>query len=106
MPSEMAQRAQLGPWVVEGRRYVRSLPPELEAAYIYVSDGGHSLIVLIDELVEGDNVDDYLLPVPVRLVLALGYRVDDRGYVHVRMGEGMSYDSRIGLTLPEGYDEW
>ena len=104
--SDMLHRAQLERWHVKGKRY-HDLPPELEHAYAYISDQGHTIIVLIDELMQaGEHVDDYLLPVPVRLVLHMGYNVDANGYVHLRMGQGMSYDSRIGLTLPEGYDEW
>lgn len=104
--SDMVRRAHLEAWHVEGRRYTRSLPPELEAAYAYISDSGHSLIVLIDELVEGPNVDDYLLPVPVRTVLRLGYRVDDNGIVHVRSGPGVSYSREVGLVVPEEDEEW
>jgi len=105
--SDMVRRAQLERWHVPDMRYHSPLPRELEHAYAYISDQGHAIIVLIDELVPaGEPVDDYLLPVPVRLVLAMGYNIDANGYVHLRMGDGMSYDRRIGLRIPEGYDEW
>lgn len=103
----MVQRAQLEAWEVPGKVYPTPLPKELEAAYAYISDQGHAIIVLIDELVPaGGNPDDYLLPVPVRLVLELGHTVDDTGRVHIKMGQGMSYELPLGLEIPEGYDEW
>lgn len=106
MPS-MVQRAHLEAWEVPGKVYPRLLPRELEEAYAYLSDQGHTIIVLIDEMVPpGKDPDGYLLPVPVRLVLDLGYTVDATGYVHIRMGPGMSYSHEIGLEIPEGYDEW
>ncbi|MFA7124978.1 MAG: hypothetical protein WC129_03030 [Sphaerochaetaceae bacterium] len=99
---DLIRRAKLERYVVPGRRYPRPLPSELEAAYVYTRDGGHSiLIVLENEYIEGTPAEGYLVPAPVRAVLRAGYRVRD-GLVWCTL----PYSSEVGLLTEDGDDEY
>lgn len=98
----LIHRAGLERYVLPGRRYHSALPPELEAAYCYTVDGGHSVIVVLEnEYVEGSPVEDWLVPAPVRAVVRAGYTVRD-GLVWCRL----PYSREIGLLTREEDDEW
>jgi hypothetical protein len=95
-------RAGLERYIVPGRRYHSALPPELEAAYCYTVDGGHSVIVVLEnEYVEGSPVEGWLVPAPVRAVLRAGYQVRD-GLVWCRL----PYSSEVGLLTESEDDEY
>ncbi len=98
----LIRRAGLERYVVPGRQYPKPLPPELEAAYCYTVDGGHSVIVVLEnEYVEGTPVEGGLVPAPVKSVLRAGYTVRD-GLVWCRL----PYSSEVGLLTPPEDDEY
>jgi hypothetical protein len=82
-PQALIRLAGLERYVVPGRHYPAPLPPALEASYCYTSDGGHSVIVVLENeypaaAAEQDPlvpISDYLVPAPVRTVLRRGYTV-------------------------------
>jgi len=52
--------------IVRGKKYHSPLSFELEDAYCYTKDGGHSIIVVIEsEHKEGEPVEKFLVPAPV-----------------------------------------
>ena len=59
---ELIRKAKLTGYVVRGMNYPSTLPPELDHAYCYTTDGGHSVIVVLEnEYHDGDLVEDYLV---------------------------------------------
>ncbi|WP_028479071.1 hypothetical protein [Nocardia sp. CNY236] len=60
-------KSTYGPYTLPGRRYPRPLSPELEPWYLYTADGGHSILVVLDGLGDGDEV-----AAPVKAVLRQG----------------------------------
>lgn len=101
-PRTLVQRARLERYAVPGRHYHSPLPPELEAAYVYTRDGGHSIIVVLEnEWRPGSPVEDWLVPAPVRAVLRVGYAVRD-GLVWCRL----PYSLEVGLMTEPGDDEY
>lgn len=98
----LIRRAGLERYAVPGRCYHSPLPPDLEAAYVYTRDGGHSIIVVLEnEWRPGSPVEDWLVPAPVRAVLRAGYTVRD-GLVWCRL----PYSSEVGLLTPPEEDEY
>jgi len=101
-PLSLVRRAGLERYTVSGRQYPQALPPELEGAYCYTVDGGHSIIVVLEnEYRPGTPVEEWLVAAPVRSVLRAGYSVRD-GLVWCRL----PYSSEFGLLTPEGEDEY
>jgi len=102
MTPEETIDAVLGRIAVPGRRYPRPLPVDLAPWYTYTVDGGHSILVLLDnDLVDTGDPLDRLVPAPVRAVLRAGYRLEG-GYVVT----DLPYDVTLGLIADEGDDEF
>lgn len=81
---------------------------KLLAWHIYLSDAGHSILCIIEELEEkafsGKNEPwNYLVPVPVQLAQE-GFEVK-HGYI-LPTDARLSYSNKVGLLLPDGYDEF
>jgi hypothetical protein len=79
-------------FLVRGKEYSAPLPHELAQWYCYTSDGGHSVLILI----EGEFDEEHprwqeLCPAPVKSVLR-SYRVVG-DFVAARL----DYDNNIGL---------
>lgn len=86
-------------------RYPGHIPQEIEHLYTYVADAGHTILA-VPERFEAEargNVGDYLVPMPVKLVLANGYRFMPDGKNIVVPCE---YDDDLGLVSPPEYDEY
>ncbi len=94
--------AVLGRIAVPGRRYPRPLPADVARWYAYTVDGGHCILVLLDDdPVDTGDPQDRLVPAPVRAVLRAGYRLEG-GYVVT----DLPYDPTLGLIADEGDDEF
>lgn len=99
---ELIRKARLSGYVVRGMSYPSPLPPELQEAYCYTSDGGHSIIVVLEnEYHDGQRVEDNLVPAPVKTVLRRGYKIKD-GYVWCNI----PYSEELGLLTEEDDDEF
>jgi hypothetical protein len=62
-PAALLRLAGLEKFVVPGKRYPAPLPPDLEACYCYTIDGGHSILVVLENVYrEGEPVQGYLEP--------------------------------------------
>ena len=86
------------------QKYPGNLPAELEPFYCYTLDGGHSIIIVLENLMKEDNSDDldyYLVPAPVKTVIETGYRVEN-GYVFC----SIPYSSDFGLMSDPDDDEF
>lgn len=100
--ADLIRRAGLEGCVDQERTYPEMLAPELEVAYCYTLDGGHSVIVVLEnEYIEGTPVEDWLVPAPVRAVLRAGYTVRD-GLVWCRL----PYSPEIGLLIEDNDEEF
>ena len=61
-------------WVIPGRSYPSPLPDELLAFYCYTRDGGHSIIVVLEnEVLPGEDPARFAVPAPVKMVLRSGW---------------------------------
>lgn len=93
------------PHRIAGKQYPQPLPPELARWYAYPSDSGHSIVVLIEDpqpdWVPAD-LAMLLVPVPVRTVQRLGYRMH-QGFV---VCTGVECDPDLGVITPAGDEEW
>jgi hypothetical protein len=99
---ELIRKAGLSRYVVRGMSYPSSLPPELEEAYCYTTDGGHSIIVVLEnEFRDGQRLEDNLVPAPVKTVLRRGYKTKN-GYVWCNI----PYSKELGLLTEENDDEF
>ncbi len=79
-------------FLVRGKKYPAPLPAELADWHCYTSDGGHSILVLIEgEFDEEKPVWQELCPAPVKAVLR-DYRA-----VGEFIAAKLKYDSEIGL---------
>jgi hypothetical protein len=86
-------------FLVRGKKYPAPLPAELVDWHCYTSDGGHSILVLIDgEFDEEKPVWQELCPAPVKSVLR-DYRA-----VGEFIAAKLKYDSEIGL-ISDSQDE-
>lgn len=89
--------------LVRGTVYHSPLPAPLAAWYCYTVDGGHSVLVAVAEFYRtGANPSSFLVPAPVKTVLAHPWR-EEEGYVVV---DGLQYDGEVGLRTPPGDDEF
>lgn len=94
---EIIRRAGLERWVLPGRSYPAPLPGELAPYYCYTRDGGHSILVVIEnEYKPGDEPEGYIVAAPVKTVLKYGYEVRDG-----RVWSQIPYDSDDGLLVDE-----
>ena len=101
MTAQQTIEEVLGEFLVKGKRYPSQLPPNLEEWYCYTSDGGHSILCLLEGLIEGGELWQQLCPVPVKTVLR-GWRVQDGFLVATT---GFQYDEKIGLITDPEDDE-
>ncbi len=102
MNAKLIQKAGLENMIVRGKKYHSPLPFELEDAYCYTKDGGHSIIVVIEsEYKEGESVEKFLVPAPVKTIIRHDYKVKE-GYVW----SNIPYSKEIGLITENGDDEF
>lgn len=102
MVSGIIKKAGLSAFVVRGKRYHSPLPFELEESYCYTADGGHSIIVALEnEYREGEPIENVLVPAPVKTIIRHGYKVKD-GYVW----SNIPYSKETGLITEAGDDEY
>jgi len=79
-------------FLVRGKKYPAPLPAGLADWYCYTSDGGHSILVLIEDKFDENDLDwKELCPAPVKAVLR-DYRA-----VGEFIAAKLKYDSEIGL---------
>lgn len=90
--------------VVDGMKYPKALPAELNEFYAYVRDCGHSICAIphynLLEALSGD-MDMYECCVPVKYVLEKGYQMA-KGHVVV----DAEYDELTGLKVDDKYYEY
>ena len=100
--SEIIRKAGLERYVILGKRYPFPLPKELKGFYCYTVDGGHSIIVVLEnEYRAGEPVENFLVPAPVKTVLKVGYTIRE-GYVWCKI----PYSKEIGLVTDEEDTEY
>jgi hypothetical protein len=90
--------------IVEGKTYPLRLPDLLHKWQIYHLEKGHCILCVRREdlnLARKEGMDNYEIPIPVKTVLRLGYRIQD-GYVVV---EGTTFNDD-GLIIPEEEEEF
>lgn len=89
-------------FLVRGKSYHSELPPIVRDWYCYTTDGGHSILCLIEDRFDyqDSNLWQSLCPVPVKTVLRSN-RIY-AGFVVVRA----KYDERVGLQTPPEDDEF
>lgn len=98
----LIKKAGLEQYVVRGKKYPHPLPFELEESYCYTIDGGHSIIVVLEnEHQEGEPVEGFLVPAPVKTVLRHGWHVRD-SYVW----SNIPYSKEVGLLTDESDSEY
>lgn len=104
-PREVIARS-LGHMVDLGRTYGRALPDDLARWHCYTLDGGHSILVVLDDGTLGDapsrsKIEDQLVPAPVKAVERAGWRMLD-GFVVCKL----PYDPELGLVTDPEDDEY
>jgi len=90
--------------IVPGKTYPRSLPDSLHKWHVYILDKGHCILCVRREdlsTARKEGMDNYEIPVPVKTVLRLGYRIQDN-YVIV---SGTQFNQE-GLIIPEEEEEF
>lgn len=99
------QHALLGVPQLPDARYHSPLPAELASFYCYPLDAGHSLCVVPASLVPAiDYLEywtEYLVPVPVKTVLRLGWTIERCLPV-----VDVPYDPETGAVVPDQDEEW
>jgi hypothetical protein len=103
VPADVIKRSLNG-MLVPGRRYPGQLPDELTPWHCYVADSGHSILVVLgtpETLPDGPQIEDYLVPAPVKTVLRHGWK-QHRGYITA----DLPYDPDWGLLGEEGDSEY
>lgn len=98
--------ASLGGMAVYNRPYGRALPEELAPWHCYTLDGGHSILVVLDDATLSDapsmqQIMDNLVPAPVKAVERAGWRMLD-GFVLCKL----PYDPELGLMTDPEDDEY
>lgn len=92
----------LGEFLVKGKRYPNQLPPNLEEWHCYTRDDGHSILCLLEGLINPGELWRQLCPVPVKAVLR-GWRSQD-GFVVATTG--FQYDDYTGLRVSDEDEEF
>jgi len=93
----LIRAAGLEGWVLAGRQYPHPLPDGLRTFYCYTRDGGHSLIVVLEnEYRYGEPPERFVVPAPVKMVIRAGYLQKD-GYLWSKL----PYAKDIGLQVRE-----
>ncbi|MFJ7054785.1 hypothetical protein ACIQU7_24045 [Streptomyces albidoflavus] len=107
-PQQIIQRT-LGGMLLD-RPYPGQLPAELAPWHCYMVDGGHSLLVVLAPLGEGNlptaggpaRIEDGMVPVPVKAVLRAGWEITESGYVRA----SVPYDPDLGVVTDPDDDEF
>ncbi len=95
-------RAGLARFCLPGRTYPRPLPDDLRPFYCYPADSGHSIIVVLANVIPaGADPWQYAVPAPVRSVLRAGWTV--RGGLPWCT---LPYDQDLGLLTPDEETEY
>ncbi len=93
--TDIIREAGLEPWILPGRTYPHPLPKELEPFYCYTRDGGHSILVVLEnEYKRGSPPIRFIIPAPVKVVLKASYQIRD-GLVWAVL----PYDREEGLQV-------
>jgi hypothetical protein len=93
--TDIIREAGLEPFVLPGRKYPTPLPDELQPFYCYTRDGGHSILVVLEnEYRQGASPIRFIIPAPVKMVLKAGYRLQDD-----RVWAVLPYDRESGLQV-------
>ncbi|WP_130855687.1 hypothetical protein [Olivibacter jilunii] len=89
-------------YLVRGKQYHSPIPEELRPWYCYTTDGGHSILALIESHFDPENEEllDEMCPCPVKSVLRK-YRIF-KGYPVVPL----EYNDDIGLVTDTEDDEF
>jgi len=90
--------------IIPGKSYPYKLPDSLQKWHIYLLDKGHCLLCVRKEdlnLARKQGMDDFEIPIPVKTVLRLGYRISDN-YVVV---SGTRFNDD-GLIIPADEEEF
>lgn len=99
---DIIREAGLEPWILPGRTYPNPLPDDVRPFYCYTRDGGHSLLVVVEnEYRAGQKPERFAIPAPVKTVLRAGYHVKDR-----LLWSTLPYHSDSGLVVEEGEVEF
>lgn len=81
---------------IPGKSYPTSLPAEVSLWYVYIVDGGHSILCTLEEFCKpGLDIEECMIPMPVKTVLR-SYRIV-AGCVVVPL----AYDKVLGVQVPE-----
>lgn len=95
----------LNPAMIRKVNNYPDLPDELVEYCYYLSDCGYSIMAipecLLSEHIKSTDLWEYEVPMPVKYVLATGYRMFE-GYVIVKA----KYDNIFGLVIDGDYDEY
>ena len=76
--SDIIREVGLERWVLPDRSYPSPLPDDPLTYYCYTRDGGHSLLVVVEnEYRQGLSPVRFIIPAPVKMVLKAGYRLQD-----------------------------
>jgi hypothetical protein len=99
---KLIREAGIERWVALGKKYPKPLPEELEPFYCYTHDGGHSLIIVLEnEYKKGKPIKRYLIAAPVKAVLRAGWKIKGK-YIWA----SIKYDHEIGLITEEEDSEY
>jgi hypothetical protein len=95
---EIIRAAGLEHWVLPGREYPQPLPDAVVPFYCYTRDGGHSLLVVLEnEYRAGQKPERFIIPAPVKTVLRAGYHLKE-GLLWCTL----PYEPDSGLVVEEG----
>lgn len=95
-------REVFGSLLDRAQAYPQPLPESVRRWYAYLSDAGHSIVVVPKALWgTSTNPEELLVPAPVKSVMRAGV-VWVGGWPVV----DLPYDPNQGLITPEGDDEW
>jgi hypothetical protein len=87
------------------RVYSEKIPEELADWHLYLADGGHSILCLLDGHAGSSPTFEELCPVPVKTVLR-GYRFETIEDTQVPVAQsGFTYDETFGLRILDPADE-
>jgi hypothetical protein len=106
-PQQIIERNLAG-YLVTGKSYHSPLPKELAEWYCYTSDGGHSILCLLEGHFETDSgpLDQYLCPVPVKTVLRAGWKPQPGESGLTYIVTQVAYSREIGLITEAADDEF